>query len=67
MRVLLDECVFLTVDQNIAYQQNPADLPIAIVAMVATSNRLSDLRPLIPKVLKVLRSVKRGDLVRVGA
>lgn len=58
--------VFLTVDQNIAYQQNPAELSIAVLTMVAGSNRLGDLRPLVPKVLKVLRSLKRGEIVRVS-
>jgi predicted nuclease of predicted toxin-antitoxin system len=59
--------VFLTVDQNIAYQQNLAGLPLAVVAMVADSNRLADLRPLVPQVLEVLRSVKPGEIIRLGA
>jgi predicted nuclease of predicted toxin-antitoxin system len=42
--------VLLTVDGNIAFQQNPRGLNIAIIAMVATSNRLRDLRPLMGEV-----------------
>lgn len=59
--------VFLTVDQNIAYQQNLKHLPLAVVAMAAGSNRLADLRPLVPKVLETLRSVKPGQIIRLGA
>jgi hypothetical protein len=57
---------FLTVDNNIAYQQNLKNFQIAIVAIVARSNRLADLRPLIPKVLGVLKSIRPGEIVRVG-
>jgi len=39
--------VFLTVDRNIAFQQNLQGLRIAVVAMVAKSNRLRDVRPLV--------------------
>ena len=57
---------FLTVDKNIAYQQNLKSFQIAIVALVAKSNRLADLRPLVPKVLGVLKSIRPGEIVRVG-
>jgi hypothetical protein len=32
--------VFLTADQNLEYQQNVAALPLAVVVVVAASNRL---------------------------
>ena len=35
--------VLLTVDRNIAFQQNLSELSIAVVAIVARSNRLNDL------------------------
>jgi hypothetical protein len=35
--------VFLTTDQNIKHQQNPATLPIAIIVLIAKSNKLSEL------------------------
>ncbi len=46
--------VFLTSDQNIPYQQNTATLPVALVILVAPSNRLDALEPLVPKVLAIL-------------
>lgn len=58
--------VLITVDQNIPYQQNISELSIAVVIMVARSNRYSDLRALAPKVLDALGSIKIGEIIRVG-
>lgn len=58
--------VLLTVDRNIAFQQDLQGLHIAIIAMVATSNRLRDLRPLMGAVLQALSTVGPGDVRRVG-
>jgi len=40
--------VFLTADQNLEYQQNLRTLPLAVVVLVAPSNRIEQLRPLLP-------------------
>ncbi len=58
--------VFLTTDRNLSFQQNTADLKLAVVVLNAPSNRLSDLRPLIPEVLQVLQFVRRGEVRSVG-
>jgi Domain of unknown function (DUF5615) len=58
--------VLLTVDRNIAFQQNLQGLQSAIIAMVATNNRLRDLRPLMSEVRKTLSQVKSGEVRRVG-
>jgi predicted nuclease of predicted toxin-antitoxin system len=58
--------VLITVDKNIEYQQNTAALPLAIVILAAESNRLESLLPLIPNALKVLETIKTGDVVRVS-
>ena len=47
---------FLTVDQNLAYQQPPGSVPIAVFVLKAHTNRLADLKPLVPKLLTALRS-----------
>ena len=39
---------FLTADQNLGYQQNRAELGLAVVVLVAFSNRIADLAPLVP-------------------
>jgi hypothetical protein len=37
--------VFVTVDRNLAFQQNIGVLPIAVIVLRAKSNRLNDLKP----------------------
>ncbi len=58
--------VFLTVDQNIAYQQNLrlADIPILVLA--ARTNRLADLQSLIAEMLASLNDLKPGDIIRIA-
>ena len=58
--------VFLTVDQNLKYQQNLKAFNIGIVVLVARTNRLRTLLPLMPEVRKALESIKVGDYVRLG-
>jgi uncharacterized protein DUF5615 len=58
--------VLLTVDRNIAFQQNLRGLSIAVVAMVARSNRLDDLRPVMVEVRRVLPGVRAGQVIRVA-
>lgn len=57
--------VFPTAAQNLQYQQNLNALPIAIVVLVASSNRLEDLKPLIPNLLAVLPTISTPTLIRV--
>lgn len=58
---------FLTVDQNLEFQQNVAASGVAVVVVVARTNRLKELRPIIPIILDALRRVRRGAVIRVGA
>jgi hypothetical protein len=57
--------VLLTADQNLEHQQNLRALLIAVAILVAASNRIESLRPLAPELLRVLPTLKRGDLIRV--
>jgi hypothetical protein len=57
---------FLTVDQGIEYQQNLQQRSIAIIVIQAQSSRLDDLLPHAPEILKVLGSIKSGQLARIG-
>ena len=56
---------FLTVDQNLEFQQNVQRSGLAVIVLVARTNRLKELRPLIPKLLAALGQVRPGELVRV--
>ncbi len=58
--------VFLTVDQNLKYQQNLEAFNIGIVLLVARNNRLKTLLPLMPEVREVLENIKAGNFIRVG-
>lgn len=46
--------ILLTTDQNLRYQQNLDKAGVAVVVLVAGSNRLPDLLPLIPDVCGVV-------------
>ena len=59
--------VFLTTDQNLRYQQNLRGLPLAVVVLVAPTNRLDDLVPLMPQVRTVLAAIQPGAVVEVQA
>ncbi len=57
--------VFVTVDRNLTFQQNLDKLEIAVIVLVAHGNRLVDLEPLAPSLVKAIATVKRGQVVRV--
>jgi hypothetical protein len=57
---------FLTADQSLEHQQNLGALPIAVVVLVAPTNRVESLRPLIPALLRTLETLAPRQLVRVG-
>ena len=57
----------VTVDQNLQFQQNVAAAGVAVIVVMARTNRLKELRPLVPAILDALQRVKRGELIRVGA
>lgn len=57
----------LTVDQNLRHQQDLSASGVAVVVMVAPSNRLADLVPLIPRVEVALGGIQAGDAVEVRA
>lgn len=59
--------VFITVDRNLSFQQNLPNFNIAVLVLRARSNRLSDLKPLAPKVLSVLPTLTKGKAEIVGA
>ncbi len=59
--------VLLTADQNIELQENLATLPLAVVVLIAESNRLESLEPLVPAILQALAVMSPRTLVRVGA
>ena len=57
--------ILLTTDQNLRYQQNLQQAGVAVIVMVAPSNRLPDLVPLIPNVRNVIKTIAPGEVVEV--
>jgi len=58
--------VLVTVDQSIPDQQNLMDRKIALMILVAPTNRLRDLLRLIPAALVVLNGIQPGEVKRVA-
>jgi hypothetical protein len=59
--------ILLTTDQNLRYQQNLQQAGVAVVVLVAPSNKLSDLLPLIPDARNVLNTIVSGEVIEVGS
>ncbi len=54
--------VFITVDSNLTDQQNLQQLDLAVAVLIAPTNRLADLQPLVPKMLDRLPTVRPGTV-----
>ena len=58
--------VFITVDRNLSFQQNLPKFSIAVLVLHATSNRLADLKLLVPNILSTLPTLTKGDAEPIG-
>lgn len=56
---------FVTVDQNLQYQQNLEGSGMAVVLLVVRNNRYETFKPLIAKVQQALETISAGRLVRI--
>ena len=59
--------VFVTVDRNLSFQQDLVSFSIAVIVLQAKTNRLADLRPLVPRLLAALESALSGVAKFLGA
>lgn len=59
--------VFITVDRNLSFQQNLSQFNIAVIVLQAPSNRLAELKPLVPDVLAILATAAKGQATVVSA
>jgi len=57
----------ITADKNMEYQQDSKSLPISVIVMAPLFNRLSNLIPLLPKVIEILESKSNSKFYRVDA
>lgn len=58
--------VLLTADRNLEHQQSLTSLPVSVVVLVASTNRLESLAPLVPELLELLKALPPRRLVHVG-
>jgi hypothetical protein len=58
--------VFVTVDRNLAYQQNIAAAGVAVIVLRARTNRERDLLPLVPALLAAIESAPIGQVTHVA-
>ncbi len=56
---------FVTADRNLQYQQNIAGFDLRIVVLAASSNRLPDLIPLVPRAIDLLGQMDPGTIREV--
>jgi predicted nuclease of predicted toxin-antitoxin system len=59
--------IFVTVDRNLSFQQNLPKFNIAVLVLHATSNRLADLRMLVPSILAILPTLSKGAVENLKA
>lgn len=59
--------VFVTIDGNLEHQQNLRAISFAVIVLSAPDNTFDTLRPLMPEVMEVLRTIKAAEVVYVQA
>lgn len=56
----------ITKDSGVAYEQHLPTLPVAVLILKSKTNKLEDIRPLIPATMVVLANLRPKSIVRVG-
>ena len=56
----------LTKENGMPYEQNASALPCSIVVIQAASNALSDIEPLLPRILSALPTIQPRSVVRIS-
>lgn len=59
--------VLVTADKGMEYQQNQDVLPVAVLVVIAKTNRMEDLVRAVPAVLQALSELRPRTLRRVAA
>jgi hypothetical protein len=61
--------VFLTNDQNLEHQQNLKQFDLAVVVLVALTNDIEDLKPLMPAANEAMKTIGSREIkyIRAGS
>jgi hypothetical protein len=63
----VDFDVFVTVDENLSFQQHLPKYSLAVIVIHCKSNRVEDLLLLLPDLLDAIPKAPRGQVSHVGA
>jgi hypothetical protein len=58
--------VFVTVDRNLSFQQHLLKFSVAVLLLVAPTNRLADLVPLMPSLIAALPAAIKGTVSKIS-
>jgi predicted nuclease of predicted toxin-antitoxin system len=59
---------FVTIDQNLRYQQNLQGTSVAVIVLECRTSRFDDLLPLVPRLIEALGgTLPHGAVVRIGS
>ena len=58
--------VLVTADRGLRYQQNTAQLPMAVIVMRGRDNTNPTLRALVPALLEKLAAIQKGEVAEIG-
>jgi hypothetical protein len=58
--------VFVTVDRNLPHQQRLDHRPFATIVLLARTNRLADLEPLLDLLREAITRSRPGEVIRVA-
>ena len=58
--------VFVTIDSNLAFQQNIPRFAISVILVHCVSNRLNDLLKLLPQLTAAIPTASKGKVTDVG-
>lgn len=56
----------ITNDRGLEYEQNSGTLPVSVVILLVHANTIEAIRPRLGQLQDVLRSLKQGQLVKIG-
>ena len=59
--------VLLTNDQNLEHQQDLKHFNLAVIVLVAYTNDIEDLKPLMPAANEALKTIRAGEIVYIEA
>lgn len=57
--------ILLTTDQNLRYEQNLKQAGVAVVVLVAPSNRMTDLVPLMAEAREIIDKIAPGEIIEI--